>query len=1178
MQLQDVRFSKKDKRALAASSNDINRIKVEGQLTKYANATRGEIYIEPNLENTSVVPNLISTFNNTTKVIEKNYIQINSVTQDNSSLVPNNTFEENTTEITVSNYDDIPLVVVKLTDTTFNADLDYTGVVIANNKIYWLVNTKKIKVINQSNTNSTKTITVNTYSSKNSNYSKFAANSSGTPKSEVLYIDSSTGNTYSYINGVITNDASNFSSSNKKELPTLTLSDFPDANTDYIIAYDFAWDVVGNLPKDIKLIFDGGSIYFGNKNIPKVPMKNPKVITTIKRSTTTAVINKLSPGSVLTVGSNGSNYITVDISNYIDIETDYIAMNGTNFFGINLSNVFDRIKASFFDDTSIQPLQIKIPNGKYCFTRPFDMPNRWSVDFDWSTVYIYPQTWEGGSYVISIITRESKRTAHYITKCNFYLAGFSYGKTNGEIDEEKIGNLSGTQLTKAKELKTLFLGNIQNCYMQDVYALYNDDYKMYFIFQQWGDAYISYNDAKDFFNVNVNNCSDPDFYRTVLILGDANVFTSSYALGGTAIIGGRTNLITGSLNGKWLFVNTMISYIANYHEIGNIKCAGAKVNFINCQLEFDNRYTKNEGNNKSAIEADTENVYKVIDKIAEETQTLSGVNYVLPSRADIGLAYSELTFTNCDFNSSLWTLGSPNVDSFLKTGQYTKVFGLDDNCNYSVSGMTGSNSYTEYPNYQGRVCPNDKLPNNIFSTDLTNLSITSTAARITYFKYRVGSSNSNYEATTSGAIWGDNDTMDFKVFICFDKNRRLFYNQPITSGSHIQLRDQGDTDSTGEYYLLPGVKVLCDNGGKELPERIMGTLLVNWHTSSGDQKVIFESAKLKRYGGLRLKNQNINITEDKRKTRILPKNPNNKSTIIEFSNICQKYDENQQLTCLTSSTCVGYKDNDYYNELDNAYFNPCLKIEKISDDNLRAYLNELPTYGQWNEGDEVVVKEVIYKYYNESWNNIYNPLDKRKFIYSDAVENSIQLESGAVNADLNTSSIRFIKPSENNITIPKINSNRVEIQVNLNNTNIQLTNAAWFYYYIKDGVLVREPTIYTSGNITNNKLVITNAPSVITVDGIDYTNIYLYASFISADNVAISPDNYYVLFSQCAGLDPGELQWRSVSTPYKVSSNTLIDDYLKVEGFEYYDTTLKKKVLWNGTDWVNVDGTPLTNS
>ena len=31
-------------------------------------------------------------------------------------------------------------------------------------------------------------------------------------------------------------------------------------------------------------------------------------------------------------------------------------------------------------------------------------------------------------------------------------------------------------------------------------------------------------------------------------------------------------------------------------------------------------------------------------------------------------------------------------------------------------------------------------------------------------------------------------------------------------------------------------------------------------------------------------------------------------------------------------------------------------------------------------------------------------------------------------------------------------------------------------------------------------------------------------------------------------------------------------------GIDYYDSTLKKKILWNGTAWVNVDGTPLEES
>ena len=29
------------------------------------------------------------------------------------------------------------------------------------------------------------------------------------------------------------------------------------------------------------------------------------------------------------------------------------------------------------------------------------------------------------------------------------------------------------------------------------------------------------------------------------------------------------------------------------------------------------------------------------------------------------------------------------------------------------------------------------------------------------------------------------------------------------------------------------------------------------------------------------------------------------------------------------------------------------------------------------------------------------------------------------------------------------------------------------------------------------------------------------------------------------------------------------------DGFEYYDTTLKKYIVWNGTEWTNMDGTTL---
>ena len=29
-------------------------------------------------------------------------------------------------------------------------------------------------------------------------------------------------------------------------------------------------------------------------------------------------------------------------------------------------------------------------------------------------------------------------------------------------------------------------------------------------------------------------------------------------------------------------------------------------------------------------------------------------------------------------------------------------------------------------------------------------------------------------------------------------------------------------------------------------------------------------------------------------------------------------------------------------------------------------------------------------------------------------------------------------------------------------------------------------------------------------------------------------------------------------------------------GYQFYDTTLKKYIVWNGTEWTNMDGTNLT--
>lgn len=53
----------------------------------------------------------------------------------------------------------------------------------------------------------------------------------------------------------------------------------------------------------------------------------------------------------------------------------------------------------------------------------------------------------------------------------------------------------------------------------------------------------------------------------------------------------------------------------------------------------------------------------------------------------------------------------------------------------------------------------------------------------------------------------------------------------------------------------------------------------------------------------------------------------------------------------------------------NIICNDCSKIDIIGDNNIRAYLTSIPTYGNWNENDECVVNNIYYKYINEEWVN-----------------------------------------------------------------------------------------------------------------------------------------------------------------------------------------------------------------
>ena len=112
------------------------------------------------------------------------------------------------------------------------------------------------------------------------------------------------------------------------------------------------------------------------------------------------------------------------------------------------------------------------------------------------------------------------------------------------------------------------------------------------------------------------------------------------------------------------------------------------------------------------------------------------------------------------------------------------------------------------------------------------------------------------------------------------------------------------------------------------------------------------------------------------------------------------------------------------------------------------------------------------------------------------------------------------------------------------------------------------------------------AKNILTQDMINQDNtIYdVKYDFETIDNIQFKPNSIVLFNGGSFNLDKvtcnhyyGVVNNKFVITGLNTKGNTNSRPVLSAndEGYEYYDTILKKKILWNGTAWVNIDGTDL---
>lgn len=125
---------------------------------------------------------------------------------------------------------------------------------------------------------------------------------------------------------------------------------------------------------------------------------------------------------------------------------------------------------------------------------------------------------------------------------------------------------------------------------------------------------------------------------------------------------------------------------------------------------------------------------------------------------------------------------------------------------------------------------------------------------------------------------------------------------------------------------------------------------------------------------------------------------------------------------------------------------------------------------------------------------------------------------------------------------------------------------------IDNDTCLQDITFVSSDNISNAKRLVKNGIlnylSITTSSDsiINDTKWFLIGSIYTDKNNKVP----YIFLGEKKRIlytDNYNNKGTSANRPQLVSKN---------EGFEYYDTTLKKKILWNGTDWVNMDGSQLS--
>ena len=618
---------------------------------------------------------------------------------------------------------------------------------------------------------------------------------------------------------------------------------------------------------------------------------------------------------------NDQSSVPVSLNIFDFIKKSDIVTNAYYSQLINFNNIIERIYDSYYPGEGLYNLTITIPSigGKYSgyiLTRPLIIRSGIYLNMNHQTLQIGSEgiEFEGDNYAIRFCTENyvNRYVGNKITNINY----------NYDINPLYTNNVYGAfyncnMYLYTNKLKKVFdIQNYPNNGIEGVHDIRIDmrDNSTKFMVSIPATPYINYSDTKRLKNIYVSRYNQvQNGPSTILYAGDGCEIDKCI-LRGIAIIGAGSYIIKNCLNDSYYISGFNADRRTTVHFIGNYWEGGSlyirNSNVqISCCSIMDGTVEGIHHPECAFFNIDTEKVDELFDKF---NISKSDVNWGSVLQID----------------PSVGTIN--NQARYYLSKKYPPYIVAKSNIS-TIHGLENINSNMNFPYNIGYrdiwyITPNGEFQNLNQSYD--NSWITQCSTEIS-----TETANNVEDPIINGVDWNE-ETFVYQSFICCDESRLLF--SKIDGDASIK-------QYSAEYGHPISIKLVFNKNIANVlaPYKMITTLLIN------NEKYIYRTHFMKK----------------------APKLSTSSEILMGHSLIKANYGDikyHTPINCLIQNETL-------YNLLSNGNYNNCIKIIALSNNNILAYLSQIPTYGTWKEGDEIILTDnSFYKRINNNWIKLSN--------------------------------------------------------------------------------------------------------------------------------------------------------------------------------------------------------------